>query len=574
MLVNRPIGKLERLCYERHERDLALAARPGGHPKGFRFDPAEGERVVIFLERYCRHSKGEWAGQPIVLAEWQKRILRVGFGWLRADGSRRFREFWIEIARKNGKTLLAAGVGLYLLVADDEPGAEVYVTATTKKQALICHKAARQMVRSSPALAKRVTVPKAESANLVYEKLSAKMEILSSDWGSTDGLNPSGDIRDEVHEWRAEELAAKLDTAVGGRRQPLTVKITTAGVFDQTAIGWKDHDYAVQILEGTLEDDEVFAYIAAVDEGDDWTDSECRAASPDHSHPSCVLRKANPNLGVSPKIDFLNGEIEQAMRRPDKVNDVLRYYENRWTQQAERWLSIDRWMETERLLPRLEERELEGLECVGGLDMAEKRDMAAFVLVFPRGDRRLDLICRFWLPEFQVMERVQRGQKYLLEWAEQGWLTMIEGDITDAELVRRDINELCDRFRPSEIAFDPRAATQLALRLGDDDGRMMVEVRQGPQTLSEPSKLLEATIFERKVRATGKSGGPNPLMRWMVGNVAKHTNAGLEIVPDRKRSKDKIDGISATVTALSRMVSGPDEDQHGSYLDTEEVLTV
>lgn len=570
--MDRPIGKLERLCYERHERDLALSLRPEGHPKGFRFDPEEGERIVIFLERYCRHSKGEWAGQPIILAEWQKRALRIAFGWLRPDGSRRFRELWFEIARKNGKTLLAAGIGLYLLVADDEPGAEVYVTATTKKQALICHKAARQMVQASPALAKRIKVPKAESANLVYKKLGGKMEILSSDWGSQDGLNPSGDIRDEVHEWKAEELAAKLDTAVGARRQPLTVKITTAGVYDPEAIGWKDHDYATQILEGTLEDDEVFAFIAAIDEGDDWADTVCRAASPDHSHPSCVLRKANPNLGVSPKIEFLNGEIEQALRRADKVNDVLRYYENRWTQQVERWLDVDRWLETERRGPPLTEQELEGLPCVGGLDLADKIDMCAFVLIFQREGGRLDLVCRFWLPRERAMEQAKLGRKHLLDWMNQGWITGTDGDVVDHQFIRREINELRDRFAIGEIGYDPAKATQMATWLRDEDGFSAVEVIQGTRSLTEPSQWLEAAVIERKVRATGKPGGPNPVMRWMVGNVAKHTDAGGRIRPDRIKSKGKIDGISALVTGMSRLVQTT--EAKGSYLDGAEVLLV
>lgn len=567
--MDRPIGKLERLCYERHERDLALATRPGGHPRGYRFDAEEAERIVVFLERYCRHFQGDWAGQPLILGEWQKRMLRILFGWRRADGSRRFREAWIEIARKNGKTLLAAGIGLYLLVADGEPGGEVYVTATTKKQALICHKAARRMVDASPALAKRVRVPKAESANLVYEKLGAKMEILSSDWGSTDGLNPSGDIRDEVHEWKAEELAAKLDTAMGARRQPLTVKITTAGVYDPNSVGWKDHDYAVSILEGTVDDDEVFAFIAAIDAEDDWRDLECRAAGPDHSHPSCVLRKANPNLGISPSITFLNDEIEKALQRPDKVNDILRYYENRWTQQAERWLDLERWKEAESA--ELTEAELVGLPCVGGLDLADKIDLCALVLAFERDDGWLDFLCRFWLPEERIKLEAKRQRQFFAEWAKAGWLTATPGEVIDFALIRREINALRDAgYAIGEIGYDPARATQLSTELREEDGFAMVEVRQGTLTLHEPSKMLEAKIIQRRARATGVPGGPNPAARWMVGNATKRMDANGGIAPDKKRSKDKIDFVSAAVTALSRIVGGQKEGR--SYLESEEPL--
>jgi phage terminase large subunit-like protein len=534
---SRTIGKLERLCYERHARDLALANAPGGHPRGFHFDPVEAERPIQFIEHFCRHHKGEWAGRPLLLEEWQKAIVRTVFGWLRTDGTRRFRKVWIEVARKNGKTELAAGLALYLLIADGEPGAEVYTTATKKEQALICHVAAREMIRASPDLAKLIKPPRAQHANLVYDGTRSKMQILASDFGTLDGLNPSGDIRDEVHAWVDEQLASVLDTATGARRQPLTLEVTTAGTYDPTGVGWQHHAYAVQVLEGTIEDDRQFAFIAAIDDGDDWRDPK-------------VWEKANPNLGVSVKRDYIAEQVKEAEQNPSKLNDVLRLHFNRWTQQVERWLSLERWVESE--ADDFAEQELEGLPCVGGLDLAEKIDLCAFVLVFQRGDR-LDMTARFWLPEAQVEIQARKNRQFLREWVQQGWLIATPGEVVDHAFIRREINQLRERFAFTEIGFDARSATQIAAQLGEQDGLTMVDVRQGTLSLSEPSKWLEASIVERKARATGAPGGPNPVMRWMVGNATKRTDANLGIAPDKKRSKDKIDGISAAVTALQRM---------------------
>ena len=256
--MTRPIGKWERLARERQARDLALAAQPGGHPRGIWYDPAAGERVVKFIETYCRHHKGEWAGKLLKLEEWQRAdVIRPLFGWRRADGTRRYRRAWVEIPRKNGKTELAGAIAVYLLVADGEAGAEVYSTATKQDQAKILFDAAREIVKASPALSKRVKAFKQKGGGLYCEALGSKMAPLASDSGTLDGLNPHGDIRDEVHAWRDHALASVLDTATGARRQPLTLEITTAGTYDETAVGWDHHDYACKVLDGTFEDDRV-----------------------------------------------------------------------------------------------------------------------------------------------------------------------------------------------------------------------------------------------------------------------------------------------------------------------------
>ena len=229
------MGKYELAYLARDARDLK---KP---PVGCYYDPAAGERVVEWIQRFCRHSKGEWAGKPLILTDVWAGILRRLFGWKRADGTRRFRVAYIEVARKNAKSTVGAAVGLYLTVGDDEPGAEVYSSATKKDQAKIVHGAAEAMVKLSPVLKKYV---KTFRNNIHCPRLGSKFEPLGSDSDTLDGLNPHGNIVDETHAHKDRGVWDVLQTAQAARRQPLTFAITTAGVYDPASIGWELHDHA------------------------------------------------------------------------------------------------------------------------------------------------------------------------------------------------------------------------------------------------------------------------------------------------------------------------------------------
>jgi phage terminase large subunit-like protein len=561
----RSAGKLERLCRERSARDLRLAygsrtprdPRDTSHPAGLWFEAEAGDFAVRWIEKYCRHHKGEWAGQLFILGEWQRWNVRELFGWKRPDGTRRYRRAWWETPRKNGKTQIAGGIGLHLLVGDNEPGAEVYTTATRKEQAWICHEAARQMVRRSPELREIVKVPKNKLANLTCESLGSFMAILTADHGSLDGPMPHGDIRDEVHAWTAHELAEVLDTASGSRRQPLTLEITTAGVYDPEGVGTQHHEYAVDVLEGRIEDDSLFAFIAAAEEGDDPWDP-------------ATWWKANPNLGVSIKLDYMQDQARRARASASALNGFLTKLLDHWTNQQTAWLDSQRWAEAED--DGLTERDLEGMECVGGLDLSTRRDLTAFVLVFQLPDGGIVLVCRFWLPRSQIDDEARKSRRFYREWAERGWLIACEGDNVDYEAVEAEVNALGQRFRIREIGYDPANANMLAGKLSAA-GFTMIERRQGPLTLSEPSKYLESEIYSRRVCATGAPGGPNPIMRWMVGNAVARRNVNGDIRPDKEKARGKIDGISASVTALVSVVGGEGGDS-GSYLDSNDMVVI
>jgi len=541
------MGRFERLCWERHERDLALAYADGAvpkdprkthHPKGFWFDPDAAERPIVVTEKLCRHHKGEWAGKPFLLEEWQRRILRIVFGWKRADGTRRFRIVYIEVPRKNGKSELAGAVGLYLLVADDEPGAEVYSSATKKDQAKIVHDAAVAMVKASPELRRFV---RSFRNNLHCPRLGSKFEPLGADSSTLDGLNPHGNIVDELHAHKDRGLWDVLDTAMGARRQPLTWAITTAGTYEPESIGWQMHDHATKVLDGAIEDEAFFGFIAAADPEDDW------------AHPD-TWAKANPNIGVAIKPEYLAAQAEKAKQQPSFLNTFLRLHLDRWTQQAERWIDLEQWnaCDIECTRKEMEQREtaLEGATCYGGLDLSTKLDVTALVLVFPD---TWDLLCRFFVPEDNVAERVRRDRVPYDAWIRDGWLLATPGNVIDYAFIREEAKRLAARFDVREWAYDPWNATETATELQGDEGFAMVEVRQGYRSLSEPSKKFEELVVSKAWRHGG-----HPVMRWMVANVAVREDPNGNIAPEKPKRHTglRIDGVSATITALTRAIVG------------------
>ena len=526
----RPIGKLERLGIERQARDLErwpARSQADCEPDGYWWDEHAANRVVEFIERFCRHHKGEWAGQPFRLEPWQREIVRTIFGWRRPDGTRRFRTAYVEVPRKNGKTELAAAVGLYLLVADGEAGAEVYSAATKRDQARIVHNAAKQMLRRSPDLRRFVEQYR---DNLVVPATASKFEALSSESHTLDGLNPHGIILDELHAHRDRHLRDVLITGTGARRQPLEWIITTAGVYNPASIGWEMHDYAVNVLQGVFEDETFFAYIAAADEEDDWQDPATWA-------------KANPNLGVSVKLEYLEELADRAAKSPSFLNTFFRYHLNIWTQQLERWIPIEAW---DRCGGPVDEGALIGRRCFGGLDLSSTIDITALALAFPAEDGSYDLVMRFWVPEDRLHERSERDRVPYDAWARDGWLQVTPGNVVDYGFIREEIHRLADRYEIVELAYDPWNASKLAVELFGD-GVPMVEFRQGYASMSPAAKE-----FERLVTAGLLRHGGHPVLRWMANNVTIRQDPAGNIKPDKERSREKIDGIVAAIMAIGR----------------------
>ncbi|MFH0902312.1 MAG: terminase TerL endonuclease subunit [Pseudomonadota bacterium] len=521
-----PAGRLIHLAVERHMRDLEE-----GPKRGLHFDRQAAEHVLQFFS-FLKHSKGEWAGKPFVLEPWQQFILWVLFGWKRADGLRRFRTAYIEVPRKNGKTTLVAGIGLYLMSADGEPGAEVYSAATKRDQAKLSWGEAVRMTKASSALRRMIKHWKA-SDTLAIEETASKFQPLGADDDTLDGLNVHGALVDEVHAHKTRGVVEVLETATGARRQPLQVEITTAGT-DQTSICFEHHEYSRQILEGTIEADTWFAFIACLDEGDRWDDP-------------AVWAKANPNYGVSVKPDDLARKAEKAKKLPAALNAFLRLHLDVWTQQVDRWISLELWDEN---AGEVDDKEgLVGRRCFGGLDLSSVSDLTAWVMVFPHEDDpdAVDVLCRFWCPEARLTDRENRYADQYQAWERQGYLTATPGNAVDYQFIKAQVLADAQQFKLVDLNVDRLfQGYQVSMELADE-GLEVLGMGQGFLSMAAPMKE-----FERRLLAKKLCHGGNPVLRWMAGNVAVRQDPAANLKVDKATSQGKVDGIVALVMALDR----------------------
>jgi phage terminase large subunit-like protein len=519
-----PACKWVKLACQRHLDDLEY-----GTERGLWFD-YEAAHLVVGFFGLLKHSKGEWAGQSIQLEPWQQFILWVLFGWKKADGTRRFRTAYIEVARKNGKSTFAAGIGLYLLVADGEPGAEVYSAATMRSQARITHSEASRMVKKSPALRKRITVFK---DNLHMQDGAAKFEPLGRDSSNLDGLNIHGAIIDELHAHKTPEMVDVLDTATGSRRQPMTLEITTAG-FDRSTICFQHHDYSEKVLEGTFENDAWFGIMFTLDADDDWEDE-------------AVWVKSNPNLGVSKKIEDLRTKAQKAKEIPSSQNAFLTKELDVWTQSSARWIPVDHWNECGKAV---DQNGLRGRICYGGLDLSSTTDITGFLMVFPPETAKDDyqVLCRFFIPEEAMHERSKRDRVPYETWVRQGYIEATPGNVIDYEYILAQIDEDMQLFDIKEIAFDRWGASKIQTNLMDMGGdEFLVQFGQGFASMNAPMKELEKLVLSHKL-----AHGNNPVLTWMAGNLVAAIDAAGNMKPDKSRSIEKIDGMVALIMGLDR----------------------
>jgi phage terminase large subunit-like protein len=524
-------NRLVRLACARHLDDLV-----SGGSRGLRFNPLAAQHAIQFFG-FLRHSKGEWAGQTFALAPWQAFVVGSLFGWRRADGLRRFRTAYCAVPRKNGKSTLSAGIGLYLLVADGEQGAEIYSAATTRDQARIVFDEAKRMVSSSPALKRRVQVL---INNLHVAATASRFMPLSSDSRSMDGLNVHGAIIDELHAHRTRGVVDVLDTATGARRQPLLFEITTAG-YDRHSICFEHHDYAIKLLEGTLRDDAWFAYIASADEGDDWTDPQ-------------VWRKANPSFGLSVKEDDLARKAEKAIALPGAQNAFRRMHLNEWTEQAERWIDMAAW---DACSAPVDPEHLRGRPCFGGLDLSTTTDVTALAWVFPPedDDDLWRVLSRYFVPEDNLRKRAERDRVPYDLWMRQEFIEATPGNVVDYGAIEQRILADAALFQVREIAYDPWNATHIALRL-QDEGATMIEFRQGFRSMAAPTREIEKLIVSRKF-----AHGGNPVTRWMAANVAVTRDPAGNLKPAKDKSTERIDGIVAAIMAIGRAMVAQEDPQ-------------
>lgn len=537
-------GKRVRQACQRHLDDLER-----GHLRGLKWSPRHAAYVERFYS-FLRHSKGKWAAKPFVLADWQAFCEGSIYGWLRADGSRRFRTALQVIAKKNGKSLTGAAAGLFGLVGDGEMGGEVYCVARKRDQARIIFDEARQMVRSSPDLSKRVQSFK---LNLSIDRTASKFEPLSSDEKTGDGLNPSLVLVDELHRHKSRALLDLMDAGMGSRRQPLLRIITTAGDDDPESPYNTEVAYAEKVLDGVIDDDSYFAYIARLDEIDRWDDPK-------------VWLKANPNLGVSVALDDLKRQAVKARGNPSQQSAFKRYRLNLVTSSATRAIDMEVWRRNG--LGPIDPASLTGRPAYGAIDASSKLDLSAFVLLFPPvGDgERWKALCRFWMPAENVEAKQDKDRAPYRQWIDEGWIEATPGNVIDHGEIEAAVLEAKSAYELLSVPYDPWNAAQMATRLMAE-GVPMVEFIQGLRSYTAPTKELLAMLAAETL-----DHGDNPVLRLMAANLKIETDKNENMMPHKKRSTGRIDGMTALIMDIGRALLDGDDSQSG--YETERLLVV
>lgn len=533
-----PACEFVKLAVRRQNRDLE---RYSGVKSAYYFDEKEASLVCRFIE-LLPHTKGQLAGQKIRLEPWQVWILTTIFGWRRrADGGRRFRRVYIEVPRGNGKSCLSSGVALYCLLADHEPGAEVYSFATTRDQAGIVFGDAKRMAQQTPSLCKHFGL-EILAHSLYVESTNSTFQAKSAEGSTLDGLNTHLAIIDELHAHKTRAVYDVVETSLGKRKNSLMWVITTAG-FDTSGICYEVRTMVRNVLNRSVVDESQFGIIYGLDEGDDWKSL-------------AALEKANPNWGVSVMPEVVTSLQKKAIAIPSAAGNFMTKHLDVWCSAASGWMNMPAWNKCAR--EELRREDFEGEPCYIGLDLGSKSDMTAKVLMFPREDREgrtyFVTFADFYLPS-RAIETSPNSQ--YRGWVEQGLIRVTEGAMTDFNVVEEDIREDLSRYSVQSIAYDPWQATQLISSL-EDSGAPLVECRMTVQQISEPMKTLEALVLDGRIQHDG-----NPCLTWMMGNVVAKVDAKDNIFPRKERYEQKIDGPVAMIIALS--AAGAEQDDFSDF---------
>ena len=513
------------------------------------FDREKADYAVDFIN-CLKHTKGRWRGVPFELLPWQDRIIRDVFGTVKENGYRQYNTVYVEIPKKNGKSELAAGVALYMTCGDGEWGAEVYGCASDRQQASIVFDVAVDMVDQCPALKKRMK-PVMSVKRLVYKPTNSFYQVLSAEAYTKHGLNVHAVIFDELHAQPNRELFDVMTKGSGdARTQPLFFLITTAGT-DRNSVCFEQHQKAEDIILGRKIDPSFYPVIYGASDDADWSSEK-------------VWYEANPSLGHTIDIEKVKNAYLSAKDNPAEENIFRQLRLNQWVKQSTRWMQMEKWDDC--AFP-VDERELIGRECYGGLDLSSSIDITAFVLVFPPRDdaEKYIILPYFWIPEKNMNLRVRRDHVPYDVWEKQGCLMTTEGNVIHYGFIENFIDDLGKKFYIREIAFDRWGAVQMVQNL-EGLGFTVVPFGQGFKDMSPPSKRLMELVLEKKI-----AHGGHPILRWMMDNIFVRTDPAGNIKPDKEKSTEKIDGAVATIMALDRAIRN-EGNNGGSVYDDRGIL--
>ena len=497
--------------------------------------------VKAFISLRCSHTQGEWALKTwsdskykakvtFKLLGWQNDVIEKAFS-VNSDGKRTHRFIYLEIPKKNGKTEFGAALSLYMLMMDDEPGAEIYSAAGDREQAGRIYQAAEIMINNNEYLSGRLqTIPSRK--RIVDKQSDSFYQVLSSEVYTKHGLNPHCICFDELHAQPNRELWDVLTEGTNvARPQQLVLVLTTAGIADKEHIAWLTHHHALQVDRKIIDDPGFLPILYCIDEDEDWENPE-------------VWKKVNPSLGEIFDFDNLETAYRDAKLRPDRLNNFLRYRLNKWVGQYSRWLPMDKW---DLCANNFDEKELIGRVCYGGLDLSSHQDLSAFVLVFPPVEKgeKWKIIPTGYIPKDTVLERSKTdGVPYDIWWRD-GFIKATPGSVIDQNVIRRDINKANEKYKLKEIAFDRWAADKLITELMEEDGIEMLQHGQGYKDMNAPMKFLYDYVVNGSIAHNG-----HPVLRWCADNLAVEIDGAENVKARKDKSSDRIDLIVALTMAL------------------------
>lgn len=500
----------------------------------YKFDKEKAENAIDFIQTF-RHTKGEYARQKLlfVLEPWQQFIVANLFGWVNKDGYRRYNKLYLEVARKNGKTMLAAAIALVAFFLDGEEGPELYFGATSKDQSDVAYGQTTQIIEKSPFLYKKCKIYNSTKKTL-YPGKNGIIRNISSDSKTADGLNPTVAVVDEYHEHKTNKLLGVLQSGMGARKQPLTLITTTAGDDLMKPCYKEERELCVNILEGRVNVENIFPVIYELDEPDkEWTNPK-------------MWVKANPNLGVSVETDFLLKEITEALSSPSKQNGVKTKNLNVWCNSATAWINPEDWKKAN--APH-DINDFKHRRCYLGLDLSNKLDLTCIAILFPplQGETNYHLFMKFYLPEEGIDIKSKQDNVSYRQWADDGYLTLTPGEVVDYKFVEEDIKRIAEEFEVVAVAYDPWRAQEITANL-EDAGINMIKFDQSLKNMAEPSATFEALVKQGHIQHGG-----NPILEWNVHCTVIKTdpNGNFKPLKPARGSGKRIDGVVATVMAIA-----------------------
>lgn len=525
--------------------------------RGAVFDPTRVDRAITALKA-LRHTKGKWAGRPLEPTSVQvAHVIAPVFGWVAKDDDgdyqRIIRDLYVEMPRKGAKTTLVGGLAFILAFADGETGAEVLLGAASRDQAGQAFKPLAALARNSATL--RAAGVVALRNEIKQDASGSVCKVVSSRGDLAHGANVHGGLVDELHVHKDDSLLEAIESGTGARSQPLVAIITTADDGRTTTAYARRRELIEKLAKRALKAPSMFGVVFAAEESDDPFSEQTWA-------------KANPLYPVTPSRAFMRSAADKARSSPAAFASFQRLHLGIRAKQDKRFIDLDRWARNAGIV---DVDALAGRKAFGGLDLAAVSDLTALCWLFPEDGGGFQAVWRFWMPEDALRALDAATARSASGWVSQGLITLTPGDVTDYDYIKEQVKNDLGTFQVGGIGYDRWNSSQLVIDL-DTEGARMVKVGQGTQSLSAPLKELNRLVLAGTARTPLLRHGGNPVMRWMIDNLRVHMDAAGNIKPDKAKSMDKIDGVSALVTAMAIAMS--DDAKQSAYDDDHDLIVI